>query len=211
MRVSNFLLWQIAYAEIWVTDTLWPDFRRRASARGDRRLPEARSPLRRHQAVAGGDSAPSDDAVLERRASCSYWSAIGASGAAPPAGSAPSRWSSLADLLALREYRGAGRRRSALAARRAVAAARRDAVLCRRRVAGARRSRWSTGRRPRVPAMIGVVDRAVALSRSRAGRRRPTRWPRVGVAGLPRALPRPADRRDGRDARDAPDARRCSC
>jgi undecaprenyl diphosphate synthase len=28
MRVSNFLLWQIAYAEIWVTDTYWPDFRR---------------------------------------------------------------------------------------------------------------------------------------------------------------------------------------
>lgn len=25
-RVSNFLLWQIAYSEIWVTDTLWPDF-----------------------------------------------------------------------------------------------------------------------------------------------------------------------------------------
>jgi undecaprenyl diphosphate synthase len=29
MRISNFLLWQIAYAEIWVTDVLWPDFRRR--------------------------------------------------------------------------------------------------------------------------------------------------------------------------------------
>jgi undecaprenyl diphosphate synthase len=29
LRISNFLLWQIAYAEIWVTDTLWPDFRRR--------------------------------------------------------------------------------------------------------------------------------------------------------------------------------------
>jgi undecaprenyl diphosphate synthase len=29
MRVSNFLLWQIAYAEMWVTPTLWPDFRRR--------------------------------------------------------------------------------------------------------------------------------------------------------------------------------------
>ncbi|HSC28308.1 MAG TPA: isoprenyl transferase [Vicinamibacterales bacterium] len=29
MRISNFLLWQIAYAEIWVTDTLWPDFRKR--------------------------------------------------------------------------------------------------------------------------------------------------------------------------------------
>ncbi|MGH9430749.1 MAG: isoprenyl transferase [Terriglobia bacterium] len=26
MRLSNFLLWQLAYAEIWVTDTLWPDF-----------------------------------------------------------------------------------------------------------------------------------------------------------------------------------------
>jgi len=28
MRISNFLLWQIAYAEIFVTDTLWPDFTR---------------------------------------------------------------------------------------------------------------------------------------------------------------------------------------
>jgi undecaprenyl diphosphate synthase len=28
LRVSNFLLWQIAYSEIWVTDVLWPDFRR---------------------------------------------------------------------------------------------------------------------------------------------------------------------------------------
>jgi undecaprenyl diphosphate synthase len=28
LRVSNFLLWQIAYSEIWVTQTLWPDFRR---------------------------------------------------------------------------------------------------------------------------------------------------------------------------------------
>ncbi len=28
MRVSNFLLWQISYAEIYVTDVLWPDFRK---------------------------------------------------------------------------------------------------------------------------------------------------------------------------------------
>ena len=28
LRISNFLLWQIAYAEIYVTETLWPDFRR---------------------------------------------------------------------------------------------------------------------------------------------------------------------------------------
>jgi undecaprenyl diphosphate synthase len=27
MRISNFLLWQLAYAEIYVTDVLWPDFR----------------------------------------------------------------------------------------------------------------------------------------------------------------------------------------
>ena len=26
MRISNFLLWQLSYAEIWVTDTYWPDF-----------------------------------------------------------------------------------------------------------------------------------------------------------------------------------------
>ena len=34
MRVSNFLLWQAAYAELWVTDTLWPDF-------GERELGQA--------------------------------------------------------------------------------------------------------------------------------------------------------------------------
>jgi undecaprenyl diphosphate synthase len=26
LRLSNFLLWQVAYSEIWVTETLWPDF-----------------------------------------------------------------------------------------------------------------------------------------------------------------------------------------
>ena len=29
MRVSNFLLWQISYAEIYVTEKLWPDFSER--------------------------------------------------------------------------------------------------------------------------------------------------------------------------------------
>jgi undecaprenyl diphosphate synthase len=28
MRISNFLLWQIAYAELYITETLWPDFGR---------------------------------------------------------------------------------------------------------------------------------------------------------------------------------------
>jgi len=29
MRLSNFMLWQLAYTELWITETLWPDFRRR--------------------------------------------------------------------------------------------------------------------------------------------------------------------------------------
>ncbi len=28
MRISNYLLWQLSYAELWVTDVLWPDFGR---------------------------------------------------------------------------------------------------------------------------------------------------------------------------------------
>ncbi len=27
MRISNFLLWQISYSELWITDTYWPEFR----------------------------------------------------------------------------------------------------------------------------------------------------------------------------------------
>ena len=50
MRVSNFLLWQIAYAELYVTDTLWPDFNRAELLRADSRFPEARAPLRRASA-----------------------------------------------------------------------------------------------------------------------------------------------------------------
>ena len=29
MRLSNFMLWQLAYTELWITDTLWPDFRQK--------------------------------------------------------------------------------------------------------------------------------------------------------------------------------------
>ena len=29
MRISNFLLWQLAYSELYITATLWPDFRKK--------------------------------------------------------------------------------------------------------------------------------------------------------------------------------------
>ena len=45
MRISNFLLWQIAYAELYVTETLWPDFRRADLLNAILGLPEARPPV----------------------------------------------------------------------------------------------------------------------------------------------------------------------
>ena len=47
MRVSNFLLWQIAYAEIYVTETLWPDFTRAQLYEAFAGFSEARATLRR--------------------------------------------------------------------------------------------------------------------------------------------------------------------
>ena len=54
MRLSNFLLWQVAYAEVYVTDVLWPDFRRpqldealASFHRRDRRFGAVRSPAGR--------------------------------------------------------------------------------------------------------------------------------------------------------------------
>ncbi len=41
MRISNFLLWQIAYAELYVTNTLWPDFTRAGTIAGGARLSAA--------------------------------------------------------------------------------------------------------------------------------------------------------------------------
>ena len=46
MRVSNFLLWQIAYAELYVTNTLWPGFHALRVADGDSRLPAPRPQVR---------------------------------------------------------------------------------------------------------------------------------------------------------------------
>jgi undecaprenyl diphosphate synthase len=52
MRVSNFLLWQIAYAEIFVTETLWPDFNR---ARLLEALVEFQKRERRYGGIREGD------------------------------------------------------------------------------------------------------------------------------------------------------------
>ena len=51
MRISNFLLWQIAYAEIYVTETLWPDFSRA-------RLIEALIDYQKRERRYGGLGAP---------------------------------------------------------------------------------------------------------------------------------------------------------
>ena len=51
MRVSNFLLWQIAYAEIYVAEVLWPDFSRA-------RLLEALVDYQKRERRYGGLSAP---------------------------------------------------------------------------------------------------------------------------------------------------------
>ena len=56
MRVSNFLLWQIAYAEIFVTETLWPDFSR---ARLLEALLEFQKRERRYGGIREGE--PSDE------------------------------------------------------------------------------------------------------------------------------------------------------
>ena len=56
MRISNFLLWQIAYAEIFVTDRLWPDFR------GIHMLEAIEDYQRRERRYGGlGDGVESDD------------------------------------------------------------------------------------------------------------------------------------------------------
>ena len=46
-RISNFLLWELAYSELVFTDVLWPDFRREHLFRGRPGVPAPRPPLRR--------------------------------------------------------------------------------------------------------------------------------------------------------------------
>jgi undecaprenyl diphosphate synthase len=51
MRLSNFLLWQLAYAEIYVTPTLWPEFRGVHLLEG---IAEYQKRERRYGGLAGG-------------------------------------------------------------------------------------------------------------------------------------------------------------
>jgi len=61
MRISNFLLWQIAYAEIWVTPTLWPDFRKLELLTAVR---DFQKRDRRYGGVRAGDRAAGGDAPV---------------------------------------------------------------------------------------------------------------------------------------------------
>ena len=59
MRVSNFLLWQIAYAEIYVTETLWPDFSKA-------RLLEALVDFQKRERRYGGLGTQPEDAAVAK-------------------------------------------------------------------------------------------------------------------------------------------------
>jgi undecaprenyl diphosphate synthase len=63
MRISNFLLWQIAYSEIFVTERFWPDFR-------GVHLLEAIAEYQRRERRYGGlkERSPSDEEMPEQAA-----------------------------------------------------------------------------------------------------------------------------------------------
>ncbi len=61
MRISNFLLWQIAYSELYVTETLWPDFTRTELLEA---IYEYQNRERRFGGLARGPALPLKDATL---------------------------------------------------------------------------------------------------------------------------------------------------
>jgi undecaprenyl diphosphate synthase len=63
MRISNFLLWQIAYSELYVTETLWPDFSRADLLQA---VLEYQKRDRRYGGLSGGESdhAQPDEALI---------------------------------------------------------------------------------------------------------------------------------------------------
>jgi undecaprenyl diphosphate synthase len=63
LRVSNFLLWQIAYSEIWVTDVLWPDFSRQELLKA---LIAFQGRERRYGGIDGSRGNPHSDDLMVR-------------------------------------------------------------------------------------------------------------------------------------------------
>ena len=208
MRVSNFLLWQIAYAEIWVTDTLWPDFRAPPPARGDRSTTRSasaataasRRPRERHAGGRKLKSAAVRDARPQRRRP-----AAGGRSASP--GSSPpiyTCWSLIAgssSSLAFDEYARIGaahRREGAVAGRRCwrrwpparwcrSRGCRSSAGPRARRCWPSRRACWSDrGRRAEAPCRHAAVALFAPLylgaAARRAGRRALHRGPRGRAA-----------------------------
>ena len=64
MRISNFLLWQIAYAELYVTETMWPDFTRTDLLQA---VLEYQKRDRRYGGLSGGqaEDGDPDEALIE--------------------------------------------------------------------------------------------------------------------------------------------------
>ncbi len=62
MRISNFLLWQIAYAELYVTETLWPDFTRADLLQA---VLEYQKRDRRYGGLSGGPARPANSTATD--------------------------------------------------------------------------------------------------------------------------------------------------
>jgi CDP-diglyceride synthetase len=200
MRVSNFLLWQIAYSEIWVTDTLWPDFRRRDL------LEAVVAYQKRDRRYGGIKPSPVALGANEQSSVDSHQSSVVAS-PSPSMGATMTRVLSGAVLIALAVASCGSRRRVVL--RVGVIAALGVTSWSRSRapagssvaLAGARRALltmvWSARRA--LPARSCLMPALVALARRAriAGAAAPTRSRRRrrAVSG---ALHRAADRRAGR-------------
>ena len=71
-RISNFLLWQLAYTELYFTDTLWPDFDAAALDARHRLVSQPRAALRPHQRAARSREARRGR-LTGQRAAARHW------------------------------------------------------------------------------------------------------------------------------------------
>ena len=206
MRVSNFLLWQIAYAEIWVTDTLWPDFRQRAPAR--RRSSPTRSAtaataasISRRRGVAGAAADQASRPLMPAPRALLLPLVIGTIWFLPPMATlvlARSR-----PLLAFHRVRRDSRGARRAASRALISGAAVVGRVHRRSVPVGRSARRRADERARWSS---------ARSRSRAGARRPACCATCAAVDAAAGLHRPAARRArGGPGRSAAAKRSCCC